>query len=137
MDNQDLTKTGIIVTANSSSSTQNIELIQIDVEDENDPILGEPVPKTAKDLFSDFKASDESEYEFHDGSDSDSDLPLAKRTKTSKKKSTKKNAINEDGSTKKKVCHYPVELIHLSIQVFDFRKIMYKNIKKSGNQFQQ
>lgn len=100
-------KSNIIVSANSSTSEQNnIELIQIDVDDENDPLLGEPVPKTAKDLFSDFKATDESDFEpnDHDGSDSDSDLPLLKRTKTIKKRAPKKTATNEDGTVKKKVC---------------------------------
>lgn len=100
-------KSNIIVSANSSTSEQNnIELIQIDVDDENDPLLGEPVPKTAKDLFSDFKATDESDFEpnDNDGSDSDSDLPLVKRTKTIKKRAPKKTATNEDGTVKKKVC---------------------------------
>lgn len=105
MDSQEI-KSGIIVTANTSTSDQNnIELIQIDVEDDNDPLLGEPVPKTAKDLFSDFKATDESDIEQNDdGSDSDSDLPLVKRSKTNKKKAAKKSVTNEDGTVKKKVC---------------------------------
>lgn len=109
MENEDLEKTSIIVSGNSSTSDQNnIELIHIDVEDDNDPLLGEPVPKTAKDLFSDFKASDESDFEpnDNDGSDTDSDLPLAKRSKPSKKRITKKTLTNEDGSIKKKVCYF-------------------------------
>lgn len=109
METQDLDKSTIIVTANSSSSGQNnIELIHIDVADDNDPLLGEPVPKTAKDLFSDFKASDESDFEPNDNevSDSDSDLPLAKRSKATKKKTPKKSANNEDGTVKKKVCNF-------------------------------
>lgn len=108
MENNSLEKNNIISTANTSTSTQNdIELISIDVDDDNDPLLGEPVPKTAKDLFSDFKASDESDFELNDNeiSDSDSDLPLLKRTKLSKKKTLKKTPTNEDGTVKKKVCN--------------------------------
>lgn len=108
MEKQDLNKTSIIVTANTSTSGHNnIELIHIDVDDDHDPLLGEPVPKTAKDLFSDFKASDESDFEPNDNdvSDSDSDLPLAKRSKPSKKRTPKKTAINDDGTVKKKVCY--------------------------------
>lgn len=106
METEDLKKSNIIVSANTSTSAQNnIELIHIDVEDDNDPLLGEPVPKTAKDLFSDFKASDESDCEQNDNdaSDSDSDLPLVKRSKSSKKRTSKKLSNNEDGTTKKKV----------------------------------
>lgn len=106
MENQEI-KSSIIVTANTSTSEQNnLELIQIDVEDDNDPLLGEPAPKTAKELFSDFKATDESDIEQndHEISDSDSDLPLVKRSKTIKKRAPKKTATNEDGTVKKKVC---------------------------------
>lgn len=109
MENEDLDKASIIVSANTSTSDQNnIELIHIDVEDDNDPLLGEPVPKTAKDLFSDFKASDESDFEpnENDASDTDSDLPLVKRSKTTKKRIQKKTSTNEDGSVKKKVCNF-------------------------------
>ncbi|KAJ8924059.1 hypothetical protein NQ315_006836 [Exocentrus adspersus] len=90
--------------SNENDKDGSVELIQIDIvgnSKEDNP------PKTAKDLFSVFRVSDDSDYEpdENNASDTDSDEPLAKRIKNSK---TKKQPNNDevkkepDGSFKKK-----------------------------------
>ncbi|KAG5887695.1 hypothetical protein JTB14_002016 [Gonioctena quinquepunctata] len=85
----------------------NVEMIDMNLV-ENNQIKEDPsIPKTAKDLFSDFKASDESDFEPNEtfGTDSDSDdEPLSKRVKTKKKGSPKGKSkeTNEDPHKKKK-----------------------------------
>lgn len=91
----------------NSNDKESVELIQIDiVENSKD----EHPPKTAKDLFSVFKVSDESDYEpdENNGSDTDSDEPLSKRMKVKTKKQVvtglkTKEPEAADRSLKKKV----------------------------------
>lgn len=74
----------------NSNDKESVELIHIDiVENSKD----EHPPKTAKDLFSVFKVSDDSDYEpdRNNASDTDSDEPLSKRMKVK----IKKQAVTE------------------------------------------
>ncbi|CAH1169810.1 unnamed protein product [Phaedon cochleariae] len=95
--------------ANKSNMEENdkedgVELIEINVVNNDD----KAEPKTVKDLFSDFKASDESDYEpnDHDATDTDSDAPLSKRMKTKKKRSSKRDLLDNSLDDSKKKKHY-------------------------------
>ncbi|KAJ8926546.1 hypothetical protein NQ314_021085 [Rhamnusium bicolor] len=92
-----------------SDNKNSVELIQIDIVDGTNNDKVEPPPKSAKDLFSVFKDSDDSDFEpdENDVSDSDSDEPLSKRMKTKTKKQDAANAKSKkstsiDSSNKKK-----------------------------------
>lgn len=93
-------------TNNITDKDSSVELIEINIVDSENK---EEVPKTAKDLFSDFKASDESDYDpdDHFGTDSDSDEPLSKRMKT-KKGNSKSKSLEGTGSPVKKKVGKPV-----------------------------
>ncbi|XP_056636425.1 N-acetylneuraminate lyase-like [Diorhabda sublineata] len=92
---------------NNSNNPDSQELIEINVVQPIQP-KEEPVPKTAKDLFSDFKASDESDFEGNDlepHTDTDSDEPLSKKIKKKKSESKRKSRDpgNDDPTKKKKI----------------------------------
>ncbi|CAG9839927.1 unnamed protein product [Diabrotica balteata] len=92
---------------NNTNSPDSPEIREVNVVQTIQP-KDEPPAKTAKDLFSDFKASDESDFgpnEFDAHSDSDSDEPLSKKIKKAKKgegKRKSKDAGNYDSAKKKK-----------------------------------
>lgn len=84
-----------------------VEIIRLDIEE---PKVKTETPKTAKDLFSDFKPDSGSEYDHDDESDEDEDddEPLLKRIK---KENPKPGRKKKDGTTvspnnKKVVCSY-------------------------------
>ncbi|XP_018578106.1 N-acetylneuraminate lyase isoform X2 [Anoplophora glabripennis] len=90
----------------NSSDKESVELIQIDIVENSKE---DQPPKTAKDLFSVFKVSDDSDYEPDENnrSDTDSDEPLSKRMKIKTKKQAvvgekAKEPESADGSLKKK-----------------------------------
>nr|CAH7724292.1 unnamed protein product [Callosobruchus chinensis] len=87
-----------------NNKQESVELIEINIVEGNESKDGEVAAKTAKDLFSDFKASDESDYEpdDHDPTDTDSDEPLSKRVKVKKDKGTKSKKDANDNASKAK-----------------------------------
>lgn len=107
-----------------------VELIQIDIVENSKE---DQPPKTAKDLFSVFKVSDDSDYEpdENNGTDTDSDEPLSKRMKVK----TKKQAVGEktkepestDGSLKKKVLSVIFSIINY---ILCFQKYYSQKYKK-------
>lgn len=92
-----------------------VEIIRLDIENDiqiEETKIKTEAPKTAKDLFSDFKPDSASEGEPEDEEsedDEDDDEPLAKRAKkdnNSKPGRKKKEGTNLTPNNKKVVCVY-------------------------------
>lgn len=89
-----------------------VEIIRLDIENDNqidEPKIKTEAPKTAKDLFSDFKPDSASEGEQEDEEsedEEDDDEPLAKRAKKDNPKPgrKKKEGTNLTPNNKKVVC---------------------------------
>lgn len=90
----------------NKSDEDGVEIIRVDIEQDNrdDDDKKDESPKTAKDLFSDFKPDSGSEAEL-DGaeSDEDDDEPLAKRIKKEPPTSGRKKKDKTSGANFKKV----------------------------------
>ncbi|CAG9857872.1 unnamed protein product [Phyllotreta striolata] len=89
---------------NDTNNVENPEAVEANATQAVQP-KEEPIAKTAKDLFSDFKASDESDFEDlndqEQASFSDSDEPLTKKIKKKKDLKRKPKPGHEDSPKKK------------------------------------
>lgn len=104
---------------NNTNNSDNQDAIEVNVTQPLQP-KEEPIAKSAKDLFSDFKASDESDFEPNDLeaiTDTDSDEPLSKKLKKKKELKRKSKASNNDDSPKKKVNFYFIILLGVVLLV--------------------
>lgn len=125
---------------------ETVEIIQLDIENDNrdeDNKVKLDIPKTAKDLFSDFKPDSGSEFD-NDDDDSDDDEfddePLSKRIKrdgplkTGRKRRDSKS--NGTANNKKVIIIDIREIKSMKLCINCFYSIC-KNIKKNGRTYHQ